>query len=138
METPRILARIIGPVMVVSAVAVLLNLHAYPRLVEEYSKSASLCYLGGFMALLMGLVILQFHHIWELRWPVLITIIGWLCVVKGAVLMIIPGTMLTVLHSLTATSLPLMVSSLISLCIGAFLTIKGYWSCEGNNQCAKP
>jgi hypothetical protein len=128
METPKILARIIGPVMVASAVAVLLNLHGYPRLVEEYSKSASLCYLGGFMALLMGLVILQFHHIWELRWPVLITIIGWLCVVKGAVLMIIPGSMVSLLHSLTATSVPLVVSSLISLCIGAFLTMKGYRS----------
>ncbi len=128
MKTPLVLARIIGPVMVASAVSVLLNLHAYPRLVEEYSKSPSLCYLGGFMALLLGLVILQFHHKWELSWPVLITIIGWLCVVKGAVLMIIPGTMLTVLHPLTASSLPLMVSSLISLCIGAFLTLKGYRS----------
>jgi hypothetical protein len=128
MKTPLILARIIGPVMVASAASVLLNLHAYPRLVEEFTKSASLCYLGGFMALLMGLVVLQFHHRWELRWPVLITVIGWLCVVKGAVLMIIPGSMLSLLHSLTATSVPLMVASLISLCIGVVLTAKGYVS----------
>ena len=126
METPRILARIIGPLMIVTAAAVLLHLQTYPRLIEEFGKSAGLCYLTGFMALALGLLILQFHHKWELRWPVLITIYGWIALIKGAALMVAPAEMLNLSHPLTASTLPLVVSSSISLLIGAFLTFKGY------------
>jgi len=126
METSRTLARIIGPVQVAGAVAVLLNLDTGQHLMEEFSKSASLCYLGGFMALLLGLVILEFHHAWEAGWPVIITILGWIAVVKGVALMVFPGLIMSLWHPVTTTTVPLLLSSAVSLLVGLFLTFKGY------------
>ena len=130
MQNIRIIARIVGPVMLASSIGMFLNLHTYKGMVEEFAKSQGLCYLGGFTALIMGLVILQFHHQWEAGWPVLITILGWIATLKGALLMLFPGMMLSVWHPLTATSTPWLISASISLIIGAFLTWKGYDTSE--------
>jgi hypothetical protein len=115
-----------GPVLIVPAVGVFLNFSTYRLMVEEFSKSASLCYLGGFMALLFGLVILQFHSEWVAGWPVIITILGWITVVKGVVLILFPGVLSSAWTPLTAT-VPMAISLGISLVIGVFLTVKGYW-----------
>ncbi len=122
METSKILARIIGPVMVIPAIGIFLNFNTYQGMIGEFSKSPSLCYLGGFMALLMGLIILQFHNKWEAGWPVIITILGWITIIKGVALIIFPGGSWYVTGPTT-----LIVSLGISCAVGAFLTIKGYW-----------
>jgi hypothetical protein len=126
METSRLLARIIGPLLIVPAVGVLANLEAYRPMIAEFSKSLALCYLGGFMALLIGLVLLQFHSKWEAHWPVIITILGWICVFKGVALILFPGFISSFWTPLI-TPVPMVVSLGISLVIGVFLTIKGYW-----------
>ena len=126
METARTLARIIGPVQIVAAIGIFLNLDTGQRVMEEFGKSAALCYLGGFAALLLGLVVLELHHTWEARWPVIIAILGWLSVVKGVALMLFPGAVVSLWHPVVGTPTPLLVSSAINLVVGAFLTVKGY------------
>ena len=127
MQASKILARIIGPVMVIPAVGMFLNFAEYQRLYEEFSKSPSLCYLGGFMALLMGLIILQFHNKWEAGWPVIVTILGWITLIKGVVLIIFPAAIISFWHPYTANPTALIVSLGISCAVGIFLTVKGYW-----------
>jgi len=45
------------------------------------------------MALAVGFLIIKFHNVWQLNWTVLITIIGWMAFIKGAVLLIAPKAM---------------------------------------------
>lgn len=127
MEPPKILARVIGPLFIIAAAGILLNLEAYQGLIKEFSNSLALCYLAGFMALLLGLIVLQFQNTWEPRWPVLITILGWITVVKGAALVVLPGPSLRIWYSYTGSPVPLIVSSATMLAVGTFLTIRGYW-----------
>jgi hypothetical protein len=127
METSKILSRIIGPVLIIPAIGIFLNFSAYQGLIGEFIRSAALCYLGGFMALLMGLVILQFHNKWEASWSVLITILGWIILIKGLVLVLFPGAVIAWWHALTASPVGLIVSLVISCAVGIFLTVKGYW-----------
>ena len=126
METSKVLARIIGPGLIVTALGVFFNLGRSQRMIEEFSKSPSLCYLGGFMALVMGLVILEFHCKWEAHWSVIITILGWMCVVKGVALILFPG-FVPLWYPAMASSAPLIVSLGIYFVVGVFLTVKGYW-----------
>jgi len=127
METSKILARIVGPGMIIPAIGIFLNFNTYQGMIGEFSKSPSLCYLGGFMALLMGLVILQFHNKWEAGWPVVITILGWITLIKGLLLILFPGSLTNLWHPLTESPTALIVSLGISCAVGIFLTFKGYW-----------
>ena len=121
MEASKILARIIGPAMVIPAIGIFLNFNTYQAMIGEFSKSPSLCYLGGFMALLMGLITLQFHNKWEAGWSVVITILGWIALIKGVALIMFPGSSWYVTSPTT-----LIVSLAISCAVGIFLTIEGY------------
>ncbi len=127
METSRIMARIIGPLLIVLAVGVFLNMEFYRSLATEFSKSASLRYFGGFVALLLGLIMLQLHNKWEARWHVLITILGWITAIKGALLILFPGLIAGLWSPYAAAPVVLTISLAISCAIGVFLTIKGYW-----------
>jgi hypothetical protein len=127
MENSRVLAKVIGPLLIIPAVGVFLNLETYQHLFAEFCKNAALCYLGGIVALLLGLIILQFHNVWEAHWPLVITILGWITVVKGVAIIVFPG-LIPYLWCPYAGNTALLIFSLgISLVVGVFLTFKGYW-----------
>ncbi len=125
MENARVLARILGPVLIISAAGILLNPGTSLQMIGEYGKSDALCYLGGFMALLLGLITLQFHNKWESHWPVVITITGWWAVVKGAALIVFPKAIMS-WYEHAVTPKTLIVGLSILLVVGVYLTIKGY------------
>lgn len=127
METSRVLAKIIGPLLIIPALGVFLNLETYRHLIEEFSKSAALCYLAGYMALLLGLLVVHLHNVWEARWPVVITILGWVAVVKGVAIIVLPGFIPEIWYPFAVESSARLIVPLgISLILGIFLTIKGY------------
>ena len=43
------------------------------------------CCLSGFFCLPAGLAIVLVHNFWVADWPILVTILGWLCVIGGAI-----------------------------------------------------
>lgn len=48
---------------------------------------------GGLAALTIGLVIVSAHNVWVQSWEVIITIFGWLAVVEGILLLLLPEEM---------------------------------------------
>jgi hypothetical protein len=127
MQSSLIIARIIGPIFVIIALGIMLNVKAYHGMYEEFRKSAQVRYLGGYLALLFGLVILQFNHSWEANWTVVITILGWIGFIKGVIIMIAPDHIIRLADRMTKSTTPLLVNSVLILLLGAFLSVKGYW-----------
>ena len=91
MQPARFIARLIGPAYLAVGIGILLNGSFYSGLVAEAVKSPTLIYFSGLLALVSGLAILNVHRSWS-GWPVLITIIGWLLVIGGAVRLVLPAT----------------------------------------------
>ncbi len=46
--------------------------------------------LASFMAIIIGLLNILFHNIWEGDWRLIITLIGWIALFEGLILFIIP------------------------------------------------
>lgn len=46
--------------------------------------------VSSFMAIIIGLLNILFHNIWELNWTLIITFIGWISIFIGLSLFIIP------------------------------------------------
>jgi hypothetical protein len=42
-------------------------------------------FLSGFIALILGLLIVVSHNVWVLDWRLLITLFGWFGVIKGII-----------------------------------------------------
>jgi hypothetical protein len=62
-------------------------LHDVKRLIVE-NRAFGLAY--GLMSLILGITSVLLHNIWELDWHVVITIFGWLALVKGIIVLAWP------------------------------------------------
>ena len=127
MQSSIFLARIIGPLFMILSVGLLINTKTYQEISKEFYINASQRYLGGLVALILGLLMIEFHNVWKVHWTVIITIIGWIAVVKGVVLLAFPDLLSRLADAYTNKPRLLIVNSFIVLVIGIFLTVKGYW-----------
>ena len=83
MGTSKLIAGLLGPLLVLSGVMVLANLDLLPRLVEDFRTTPTLVVLAGYLTFIPGLAIVRFHNRWRAGWPVLITISGWVLTIVG-------------------------------------------------------
>lgn len=98
MELSVLVAKIAALVYLSAGVGALFATVNYNKVIEEFQKSTSLSYLAGFMALVIGMLLVNYHNVWEWNWTVLITIIGWAGVLKGMVLIAFPGAIAPFRH----------------------------------------
>ena len=121
------LAQIIGPYCIIVGVGVLANRGYYEKMIDGFLKNEALLYFGGIIALLFGLLIVLTHNVWVVGWPAVITIFGWLGLIKGAWLLVFPGTVHKFMKSYQKNSSLLVVQLVFVLIFGLGLTIFGYF-----------
>lgn len=74
--------------------------------------------LSGLYALLMGLVVVLSHNLWVKDLRVLVTLLGWLALVSGAVLLIIPEVYSYMLRRIPITPQLIALRGFIRLVLG--------------------
>lgn len=121
-------AKLLGPYCIIVAIGVLINRKVYQRAMEDFFKNSAVLYIGGILALLLGLLIVLTHNIWTANWSVLITIFGWSGIVKGAWIIIFPNTLVRFIGIYRKKPALLVVNLLLVLAIGAVLTFFGYFA----------
>ena len=90
MATSIFLARLIGPVMALVGVSVLANEAAFRKLAQDFLRSPALIFLSGMILMPAGLAVVLSHNVWVANWPVIITLLGWIAVISGAVRVFAP------------------------------------------------
>ncbi|MEJ2378702.1 MAG: hypothetical protein P8Y71_26100 [Pseudolabrys sp.] len=90
MLASRYLAKLIGPLFLAIGAGMLLNGQVYRAMAAQYLASYALIYVSGLFALTVGIAIVLAHNVWTANWRVIITILGWLLVIGGAVRIVIP------------------------------------------------
>jgi len=84
-------AKAYGIYFVVVGLALLFNPQRFRRWYEVLLSEDWRPLFGAVIALLIGSFIIAAHNLWVADWRVLITLIGYWGVVKGAGLLIVPG-----------------------------------------------
>lgn len=90
MELSVFIARIVAVIYLAASLGGFINPEHYRRLVHDLYDNAALTYLTGFIATIFGLLIIGYHNLWVADWRVLITIIGWLAMLKGLIFIVFP------------------------------------------------
>jgi membrane protein CcdC involved in cytochrome C biogenesis len=78
------IARLLGPLLLAVGAGILINPTMFRTMGTEVVRSVTLVYLFGLMDLAAGLAIVLTHNVWLVSWRVLITLLGWLLIVRGA------------------------------------------------------
>ncbi len=82
----------------------LLNKSHYRTMMTAFAKDSGARYIGGFFALGVGFALVTYHNIWEKSWVVLVTVVGWLALLKGLTFLLFPGFVDKAVHFWTKES----------------------------------
>ncbi len=127
MATSVLIAKLIGPVVLVAATATLADARGLQEMAREFLKDHALIYVTGVLAMLGGLAIVNNHNNWAAGWPVIITLFGWAMIIGGAVRMALPSVVRSIGGAMTENLAMMRISGAVWAVIGAFLTYKGYF-----------
>jgi hypothetical protein len=126
MATSIFLAELIGPVCLVIGLSLFINGAGLRALLFEFIDSPALIFLSGIITMTAGLAVVLTHNVWAADWRVLITIIGWLAVVGGAIRIAIPQQTIELGRTMLTNEYTVPIVMGIYLVIGAVLTYFGY------------
>ena len=128
METSVFIARIFGLCYLILGAGFVFNRKAFVRVMEDFCKNAALLFYGGLLALVIGVVIILTHNVWVANWTVIITIIGWIALIKGIWIIVFPNTVSKFMQAYQKNENLLMVHSIVALIFGAVLTFFGFFA----------
>ena len=72
------------------------------------------------------MTIVLYHNFWTTDWRIIITIVGWISVLKGVVRIVAPTAALRVAHGIENSDLMLKGASFALLAVGAWLAYEGF------------
>ncbi|PIU96728.1 MAG: hypothetical protein COS62_06910 [Zetaproteobacteria bacterium CG03_land_8_20_14_0_80_59_51] len=90
MEISILIAQIAAVMYLAVSLGAFLNRDYFRKIIEDFYGNAGLTYIGGFMALVTGALIVHFHNHWVSDWTLLVTLLGWLALIKGVLIIIMP------------------------------------------------
>lgn len=119
------IARLLGLYLLCAAFTMFAHKQAAVNIESAIVHSPALLYLGGIITLVAGLAVVLGHNVWRGgALPVVVTLCGWMMVLKGVMLML-PNTTLEFWQAWRYEQLYYLYAS-IALALGAYLTISGF------------
>ncbi|MCL9684841.1 hypothetical protein [Legionella maioricensis] len=126
MDTSKFLSKVLGLYLLIIGVAMFVDMHQFTRYVYKLVNDAPLMFVTGFFTLILGLLMVVSHNVWELHWRLIITIIAWLTLFKGASIIFFPEFIdhlsLSFVHHLNFAY----ASASFDFLLGALLTYLGF------------
>lgn len=134
MDTSKFLARVIGIYMVIVSSGFLINLKELTDHVQNMINNPELMFITGFFTLIIGILLVVSHNIWQLNWRLIITIIAWLVLLKGASLVFYPRFLDALSEQFIRNPTVAYVSIVIDLIIGLVLIYFGFRTNESHKK----
>ena len=119
------LAKVIGFYFVIIGAFYLFKKDYIKEVLKDWFAHPALSVVGGVMALILGLLIVISHNIWVFSWVVVITIIGYLSLIKGLWRLFFPETGVECSKKVTEGQAPIIIG-VITILIGIWLLAMGY------------
>ena len=116
MAQSKQVAALLGPSLIAVSITESINFDIFTN------TSAHLVYLNGTLLFVAGLAIVRSHNRWTARWPVLITLMGWVFLLVGLVRMIAPVSTQQAVQYPTAV----LALTFLLFVIGSILTFNAY------------
>jgi len=126
MDNSIFLARLLGPTLAIVGIALVVHRKTFASVLQEFIVAHALSYLAGLIALAAGLALVLTHNVWSADWRVLITLIGWIALAKGLMLLLLPQFTNNVGNWFLAHRAAFLASAAFSFVIGAVLCGFGY------------
>jgi hypothetical protein len=126
MQRSIYLAKLIGPVCLAIGAGLLLNGTVFRVMAGQFLASYAMIFLAGLLTLTAGIALVLAHNVWEASWRVIITVLGWLGVIGGAVRIIVPQEVAAIGAAMIGSAVFPTIGGVGIFVLGAVLSYFGY------------
>jgi hypothetical protein len=119
------ITQVLGIIFAVMGLSVVIDRKNLSAALEKVSQDRGFLWLWGFLILTMGAVIVVMNNMWTSGLPLLITILGWLTVVKGAFLLLLPGPAVSLYQKCNKGGV-LVFGGIVAFIVGLILLYMGF------------
>jgi hypothetical protein len=128
MDNSIFLAKAVGLYLVILSVGMIFDAARFRPLILEIIDNPPLLFLSGFIALILGIVLVLSHNLWVMDWRVLITLVAWSALIKGIVRVVFPQMAIDLSRKWVKNDMPYYISGGLCLVLGIFLLYHGFMS----------
>ncbi|HEY4502522.1 MAG TPA: hypothetical protein VJH21_01690 [Candidatus Paceibacterota bacterium] len=122
------LAQVMGVYLVVVGLSLMLYPKRTSRAIHEVADDYLMPYLGGAVALIVGLLVVLSHNVWDDLTTSLVSLMGWAALVKGALMFLLPHNSFSDLAKKFSTGNACVTWGAITTAIGFYLVYIGFFA----------
>ncbi|MDO3401542.1 hypothetical protein QWI29_15995 [Mycolicibacterium neoaurum] len=122
----RNFARVIGPYLAVVAIVATARSSEMASMLAQFTSVQVLSWVVGAIVLACGTAIVAFHQYWRTPAAVVVSVVGWLLVVRGVFLIAFPTVFASLADRVIATAGSWMWLYVVMALIGLYLTYIGW------------
>lgn len=122
----RTFARVLGPYLVLVSIVALIRASDMPTLLSEFSANTVWPWVTGAFVLLAGLLVIALHPYWRGVSEIIVSAVGVLTTLKGALLLAIPQSYLSAGDSMLDAGGWWMAVMAVMAVVGLYLTYVGW------------
>ncbi|MEC7838459.1 MAG: hypothetical protein VX777_00305 [Chlamydiota bacterium] len=127
MDISIFLAKVFGIYLIVSGLLYAFKHNTMRYVINDYFDNNAVVMLGGIMSLMIGILLMVSHSVWEPNWKIVITVFGYMTFFKGIMHLFFPSTASSWASKMTDGSYFVYIS-IVTLMLGIYLTYVGYFA----------
>lgn len=120
------LAKALGFYLIFISIAYVLNKKKFIPLLMNMMNKPEIMLVTGIIALIMGILIVVSHNIWVKDWRVIITVIGWMALLKAINIILFPEFMINISTKWIQNNVAYYITFLFTFLIGSILLYIAY------------
>ena len=125
LETSIYLARVIGLLSVISALAVIVHYKKFLTLESDAIKNPLYIFLSGFIFLVLGVLLVVGHSVWVADWRLVVTLLSWSVLLKGVGRIFFPDAIKYVIEK-KKKNRSFILGEIVLIGIGLYLLYHGF------------
>ena len=122
----RMFARVLGPFLVIVDVTAVVRASDMRGLLSDFVANPLWAWVAGAFILLGGLTIVGLHQCWRGAAAIIVSLVGWLVVLRGVFLLAFPQTFVSFANSMIGAEAWWLAICIAFALVGLYLTYVGW------------
>jgi hypothetical protein len=119
-------ARVLGPFLVIVCITAMVRASDTRTLLSAFGANALWPWVAGSFVLVGGLIIIALHQYWRNAAAIIVSLLGWLVVLRGLLLLAFPATFMSMANSVIGAGALWRTVYICFALIGLYLSYVGW------------
>jgi len=122
-----IIFQIFGLAYLAIGLGMLVDPRFYGVMLKKMIDNEAMLFVTGLLVFIIGCFLVAYHNVWTGGWKMIITVFGWLALLKGLMMIVIPESSIKLYNSIKISEKQLSAYGAIVFAVGIIFSYLGYF-----------